>query len=58
VVNDETGLVATPDPKAIADAFDRLFVDRDLAARLGAGGNALVRTEVPRWSDVVARMLD
>ena len=29
-----------------------------LAATLGAAGNALVRTEVPRWPDVVARLLD
>ena len=58
VADGETGLVAAPEPKAIADAFDRLFVDRDLAARLGAAGNALVRAEVPRWPDVVARLLD
>ena len=58
VVDGETGLVATPEPKAIADAFDRLHADRELAARLGAAGNALVRTEVPRWPDVVARLLD
>jgi glycosyltransferase involved in cell wall biosynthesis len=58
VVNGRTGLVATPDPKAIAEAFDRLYRDRDLAARLGAAGDALVRAEVPRWPDVVARLLD
>jgi len=58
VADGQTGLVAAPEPKAIADAFDRLFVDRELAARLGAAGNALVRTEVPRWPDVVARLLD
>ena len=58
VADGDTGLVAAPEPKAVADAFDRLFLDRDLAARLGAAGNALVRTEVPRWPDVVARLLD
>ncbi len=58
VADGETGLVAAPEPKAIAEAFDRLHADRDLAARLGAAGNALVRTEVPRWPDVVARLLD
>jgi glycosyltransferase involved in cell wall biosynthesis len=58
VVDGQTGLVASPDPKAIAEAFDRLHRDRDLAARLGAAGAALVRTEVPRWPDVVARLLD
>lgn len=54
----ETGLVVPPQPKAIAESFDRLFSDRDLAARLGAAGNAVVRAEVPRWPDVVARLLD
>ena len=29
-----------------------------LRARLGVAGNALVRAEVPRWPDVVARLLD
>lgn len=54
----ETGLVAAPEPKAIADAFDRLFTDRAGADRMGGAGNALVRAEVPRWPDVVARLLD
>jgi len=58
VVDGETGLVAPPEPKAIAEAFDRLWSDRLLAARLGSAGNALVRAEVPRWPDVVARLLD
>ena len=58
VVDGQTGLVADPDPVEIAEAFDRLCRDRDLAARLGAAGNALVRSEVPRWPDVVARLLD
>jgi len=58
VVDGETGLVATPEPKAIAEAFDRLYADRALATRLGAAGNAFVRTEVPRWPDIVARLLD
>jgi glycosyltransferase involved in cell wall biosynthesis len=58
VVDGETGLVASPEPKAIAEAFDRLSEDRELAARLGSAGNALVRAEVPRWPDVVARLLD
>jgi glycosyltransferase involved in cell wall biosynthesis len=54
----ETGLVVPPQPKAIAESFDRLFMDRDLAARLGAAGNGVVRAEVPRWPDIVARLLD
>jgi glycosyltransferase involved in cell wall biosynthesis len=58
VVDGQTGLVASPEPTSIAEAFDRLHADRDLASRLGAAGNSLVRAEVPRWPDVVARLLD
>ncbi len=58
VRNGETGLVVPPQPKSIAESFDRLFSDRDLATRLGAAGNGVVRAEVPRWPDVVARLLD
>jgi glycosyltransferase involved in cell wall biosynthesis len=54
----ETGIVAPPEPKAIADAFDRLHVDRAAARRMGQAGKELVRAEVPRWPDVVARLLD
>ncbi len=58
VVDGETGFVRAPEPKDIAGAFDRLQGDRELAARMGKAGNAFVRAEVPRWPDVVARLLD
>jgi glycosyltransferase involved in cell wall biosynthesis len=58
VTDGETGLVAPPDPKEIATTFDRLFSDRDAAARMGRAGNEFIRTAVPRWHDVVARLLD
>jgi glycosyltransferase involved in cell wall biosynthesis len=53
----QTGLVAEPEPAAIADAFDRLYADRALAARLGVAGRSLIEQEVPSWPDVVARLL-
>ena len=58
VRDDETGLVRPPEPKAIAEALDRLAGDRAGAERMGRAGNALVRAEVPRWPDIVARLLD
>jgi glycosyltransferase involved in cell wall biosynthesis len=58
VRDDETGLVRPPEPKAIAEAFDRLWNDRAGAERMGAAGHELVRAEVPRWPDIVARLLD
>lgn len=57
VQDGETGLVAPPEPHAIADAFDRLFADRALAARLGEAGRARIEREVPDWPEVVARLL-
>jgi glycosyltransferase involved in cell wall biosynthesis len=58
VTDGETGLVTAPDPHSIAEAFDRLFVDRALAKRLGTAGNEKLRATVPSWPDVVARLLD
>ncbi len=58
VTDGETGLVAPPEPRAIADCFDRLYADRDLAARLGEAGAERMRAAVPSWPDVVARLLD
>jgi glycosyltransferase involved in cell wall biosynthesis len=52
-----TGLVAPPEPKAIAEAFDRLFRDRAEAARFGDAGRAVVEREVPAWPAVVDRLL-
>ncbi|HEY6566903.1 MAG TPA: glycosyltransferase family 4 protein [Actinomycetota bacterium] len=54
----DTGIVASPEPKAIADAFDRLHADRVAAQRMGQAGKELIMAEVPRWPDVVARLLD
>jgi glycosyltransferase involved in cell wall biosynthesis len=58
VTDGETGLITPPEPQWIAEAFDRLFLDRALAKRLGIAGNARVRSTVPGWADVVARVLD
>ena len=57
VREDETGLVTPPEPKAIAEALDRLYVDRTFAAKLGTAGRALVEREIPAWPEVVARLL-
>jgi glycosyltransferase involved in cell wall biosynthesis len=57
VDDNETGLVVDPEPKAIAEAFDRLFQDRELAEKLGDTGRALVASEIPEWPEVVERLL-
>ncbi len=53
----ETGFVTEPEPRAIADAFDRLFADRSAAASMGAAGREVLEREVPPWPEVVARLL-
>jgi len=58
VTDGETGLVTPPEPRWIAEAFDRLYVDRALAKRLGTAGNEKLRAEVPGWPEVVARLTD
>jgi glycosyltransferase involved in cell wall biosynthesis len=58
VTDGETGLVAPPEPKAIAEAFDRLYVDRALAKRLGSAGDTILRERVPGWPEVVARLTE
>jgi glycosyltransferase involved in cell wall biosynthesis len=57
VRNGETGLVAPPNARAIAAAFDRLWSDRDAAGTWGLAGNRLVRETVPEWPTVVSRLL-
>jgi glycosyltransferase involved in cell wall biosynthesis len=58
VTDGQTGLVAPPHPRAIAEAFDRLHADRTLATRMGAAGREKLRATVPAWPEVVARLLD
>jgi glycosyltransferase involved in cell wall biosynthesis len=58
VSDGETGLVAAPEPRAIAEAFDRLHRDREATRAMGRTGNELIRDVVPRWPDVVSRLLD
>jgi glycosyltransferase involved in cell wall biosynthesis len=54
----ETGFVTAPEPRRVAEAFDRLHADRDLARRMGEAGAAVVRERVPSWPQVVARLTE
>jgi glycosyltransferase involved in cell wall biosynthesis len=54
----ETGLVAPPEPAEIGAAFDRLSKDRQLSERLGAAGLEMLRTSMPTWPEIVARLVD
>ncbi|MGH2724182.1 MAG: glycosyltransferase family 4 protein [Actinomycetota bacterium] len=52
-----TGLVVEPKPRPIAGAIDRLAADRDVAGAMGAAGQRLFRERIPRWPQVVERIL-
>ncbi|MBD0275681.1 MAG: glycosyltransferase family 4 protein [Acetobacteraceae bacterium] len=52
-----TGLVAAPEPAAVAAAFDRLHADRALARRLGADAAERVAELGIDWGTVVEKLL-
>jgi glycosyltransferase involved in cell wall biosynthesis len=58
VTDGRTGLVVEPDPRRVAEAFDRLAGDHQLARRLGEAGAAVLRERVPGWSEIVARLTE
>jgi glycosyltransferase involved in cell wall biosynthesis len=51
------GFVTEPQPRALARAFDTLFRDRQLAARMGAAHAERVRQLNIDWDHVVERLL-
>jgi glycosyltransferase involved in cell wall biosynthesis len=57
VLEDETGLVVEPNPKAMADAFDRLWSDRAFARRLGDGALGQIPRLGISWDEVIERLL-
>lgn len=57
IVNGENGLVVEPDPRALAEAMDRLYDDRALARRLGEAGPAAIERLGVTWERVVERLL-
>jgi glycosyltransferase involved in cell wall biosynthesis len=56
VIQEQTGLVAEPTPDALAEAFDRLWQDRDTAVAWGAAGRSRYDSLEISWSKVVARL--
>jgi glycosyltransferase involved in cell wall biosynthesis len=51
------GLIAAPEPQAVAEAFDRLHVDRALARRMGESANERVATLGIDWDTVIGKLL-
>jgi glycosyltransferase involved in cell wall biosynthesis len=51
------GLLVSPDPLAVAEAFDRLWQDRFLARRLGEAANRHIGDMKITWEHVLERLL-
>jgi glycosyltransferase involved in cell wall biosynthesis len=56
VQDGKNGFVTTPDPKALAETFDRLYLDKTMAARLGAKAFSRVAELGIGWNRVVERL--
>ncbi|HEV3079852.1 MAG TPA: glycosyltransferase family 4 protein [Gemmataceae bacterium] len=56
IENGRTGLVVEPDPRALAEAMDRLFDDRQRAARMGTRARERIRELGISWDHVIARL--
>jgi len=57
VVDQETGLVAEPTAKALAEAMDQLYQNRSKAIDMGGAGLARWRALDISWPSVVSRLL-
>ena len=53
VSNEINGLVVPPDPRALADAMDRLFVDRSRTAAMGEANKSRLQQLGVDWETVV-----
>jgi glycosyltransferase involved in cell wall biosynthesis len=57
VTDGVNGFVRDPEPAALADAMDRLYLDRAMARRLGQGARDRVQELKINWDHVVERIL-
>jgi glycosyltransferase involved in cell wall biosynthesis len=57
VIDGVNGFVTDPEPHALAEAFDRLWTDRDLARRMGASAKSRVSELGITWDHVLDRLL-
>ena len=52
----DTGLIARPEPEALAEAFDGLYEDRGDARRMGESGHELIATLKITWDHVIENL--
>jgi glycosyltransferase involved in cell wall biosynthesis len=58
VESESEGLIVEPEPRAIADALDRLYADRELARLMGARGLEKIKALNLSWQNVVNKIID
>lgn len=51
-----SGLVTEPDPRALAEAMDRLFLDRNAARRMGQSGHEQMLGLKITWQNVIEKL--
>jgi glycosyltransferase involved in cell wall biosynthesis len=57
IVDGENGFLAEPEPEAIAECMDRLYLNRAMARRMGANGEERIRQLGVTWDRVVEKLL-
>ena len=57
VVDKETGYIVEPTPESIAEAFDKLYLDRTAAAEMGRAGRERYRDLNISWDHVLQELL-
>jgi glycosyltransferase involved in cell wall biosynthesis len=51
-----TGFIVPPQPQALAEAFDKLYLNRRNAQQMGESGRALMHSLGINWETVIARL--
>jgi glycosyltransferase involved in cell wall biosynthesis len=57
IVHGENGFLVEPDPRAIADCMDQLYLNRKLAREMGAAGTKRMKDLGISWDVVVQKLL-
>lgn len=58
IIDGENGYLASPEPRRLAELFDRLYGDRQLAERLGKAGFWQLETLGITWDNVIQRFTE
>jgi len=57
VTDGVNGFITPPDPRALAEVFDRLYTDRMMARRMGDAANERVAALNIDWNSVIGKLL-